>query len=398
MDEQELKMKLLDDIEKLKTPEGCLYAGLPHFKGIWGRDSIITSWQLLGHDASIAKNTLKFLAKFQGKKNDWKTDEAPGKILHIYDYIPYRFPHRILDLFERITKSFPYYGSVDATPLFVVVANEYLQKTGDKELIEEIWANIEKAVNWMIDYGDLDKDDFVEYKRKNPFGVKNQNWKDALPYINMKLPVAAVEMQGYAYAAFRAAVLIAEILNKESYDWKERADRLKKSFNEKFWMEDLNFFALALDGNKQQIKEIASNPGHLLFTGIVDKDKIKKLVERIFENDMFTPYGIRCHSSSSKYFNPDICHLGPIWPHDNWMIWIGLKKYGYTEETEKIKTALIGTYRELQCIPEFYDVVNDKPVIVKRHGMFFGFYIPIRKPCCPQAWASGALLNMISQD
>jgi glycogen debranching enzyme len=386
------------NIDKLRSKEGYLYAGLPWFKELFGRDALIAGWQLLDYDASISKNTLRLLSSYQGEKINWKTDEAPGKILHVFDYTPANLALRLLAKFvHSFIYPFPYYGSADATPLFVLVASEYLQKTGDKQLVEEIWSHIENAVKWLIRYGDLDEDGFIEYKRGSPLGVKNQNWKDALPYINMKPPVAAVEIQGYAYAAFQEASRMARQLGKDSYDWDERARKLKQEFNERFWVEDLNFFALALDGEKKPVTEIASNPGHLLFTGIMDKEKEKKVVERLFQEDMFTPYGIRTHSTLSKHFDVRACHLGAIWPNDNWVIGFGLEKCGYVDEAGKIYAAMIRLYQQLGCLPEFIHVVDGKPAIRRSYKRFLGLYIPFRKPCYPQAWATGALWNIANK-
>ncbi len=387
---EQIKRGLAEDTERLKSREGYLYAGVPCFKGVYGRDALIASWQLLKHDAGIAMRTLRFLATHQGKRVDPRREEEPGKILHVYDYAPFSLPHRLTKGVQRLTQGLPYYGSIDSTPLFVIVAGEYSRATGDMALISELWPNIERAVSWISAYGDLDGDGFVEYRRRNPFGLRNQNWKDGIGYLAIKAPVAPVEVEGYAYAAYEAAVNLARVLDKGSADWAKRAAELKAKFNERFWMPGLDFFALALDGGKRQVREIASNAGHLIFTGILDRGRQDRVVARLFLPDMFTEYGIRTHSSSSRYFRKS--HLsGAIWPHDNWMVWIGLRSCGYAEEAGRIRAGLLKAYAKLGCIPEFYDVVDGGLVAAARswHGIRVG------QACCPQAWASGALLNML---
>ncbi len=391
---EQLKKREQSNIERLRAPEGYLYAGLPWFKGLYGRDALIAGWQLLQRDPSIARDTLRFLAGHQGKKINNITDEEPGRILHIYDYAPTNILLRLLRLAHHWLHALPYYGCIDATSLFVLVAAEYLQTTGDRQLIEEIWPNIENAIGWQVKYGDLDGDGFIEYQRKNPFAVRNQNWKDSLPYMDIKLPVAAVEVQGYAYDAYRGAARMARELGKECYDWEERADRLKQDFNQQFWMDDLGFCALALDGDKKPVREIASNPGHLLFTGIIDKDKEKRVVERLFKEDMFTPYGIRSHSSLSRYFDRRIPHMGPCWPHDNWIIRLGLARQGYVDAAKKIDDTIFRTYQELGSLPEFIDEVDGELVIPRSYKKFLWWLVPFRGPCNPQAWSSGAILNI----
>jgi glycogen debranching enzyme len=290
--------------------------------------------------------------------------------------------------------AFPYYGAVDATPLFVAVAAEYLEATGDAQLIEDIWPNIERAIQWQVSYGDLDGDGFIEYRRKTPFGVRNQNWKDSLPYLHMKLPVAVVEVQGYAYDAFRKAARMAGRLGKDPRDWDERAETLKERFNERFWMEDAGFYAMALDGDKRQVTEIASNAGHLLFTGIVAEDREKRVVERLFQDDMFTPYGFRCHAASGRHYDHTIPHLGQIWPHENWIIKDGLERRGYVGEARQVEDAILRVYQELGSVPEFVDIVDGRLVIGTSHKKAFWWRIPFRKACEPQAWASAAILDI----
>jgi len=391
----QIKASQAADIERLRAPDGYLFAGLPWFKTLFGRDSLLSAWQLLDYDPSIAKDTLRCLAQHQGRRSVGRTDEAPGKILHILDYTPPYFPLNLLAIVSKnIFRVFPYFGSVDSTPLFILVAARYLEKTGDSQFISDIWPNIEMAADWTVSYGDLDGDGFIEYARGSRFGVRNQNWKDALPYVPMKLPVAAVEVQGYAYAALVEAAGMARKLGRDSRDWERTADNLRTQFNRAFWMDDLGYFALALDGNKEPVREIASNQGRLFFTGIMDEDKERKVVARLFAEDMFTPYGIRTHSTLSRYFDPRACHLGTIWPHDNWMIWLGLRSRGYAEESETVLEATFRAYRELSFLPEFFNVIDGRPAVTRSHRGVLGLYLPFRKPCYPQAWVCGSLWYM----
>jgi glycogen debranching enzyme len=373
--------KLKKEIESLRHQRGFLLAGLPRFNKLFGRDSIISSWQLLDYDISIAKNTLEILSELQGKEIDDLKEEEPGKILHETDLVHKKHSHR--------NWPFPYYGSIDSTPLYLILFYFYFEKTKDKNFIEKYWANIEKAIDWIFDYGDKDKNLFIEYEKKNPEGLDNQGWKDSGGF-KIKPPVEIVEVQGYEYLALEGTAYLAETLNKDHsfiQKLKERAGNLKEKFNQEFWMEDEKFFALALDGDKKQVKKITSNPGHLLFTGIIEEDKINFIVKRLFKDDMWTPYGIRTHSSLEKDFDPLSYHLGSVWPHDNWIIAQGLKKLGYQKEYDKIKEAIIWAYEEIGYLPEYYAVLDDKII-------FRG--LKEKEPDYPQAWATGALINFLT--
>ena len=386
MNIDEIKRRLLLEIDKLKTPDGYLNAGYPRYNTLFGRDSLISAWQTLKIDSSIAKATLKILAKYQGKIIDPMSEEEPGKILH-----EHRFT--IEERKKLPNWKFPYYGSVDSTPLFIFLAAQYLRETGDKSFVKGIMKNILDAYLWIRNYGDLDRDGYVEYKRKNPYGLFHQGWKDGTEdHLRIKPPVAIVEVQGYVYAAYQSLeFLIKEIGGKISRDISPIKKTLKSKFNRDFWMKKENFFALALDGDKKQKKTVTSNPGHLLFTGIVLEDKVEMLVSRLFKEDLWTPYGIRTHSSLEPDFDPYSPHLGCIWPHDNWIIYKGLQKLGFTSYAGRIKEALLRVYKKLGKIPEFYAVsrgeVVDMSTLEKE---------PTANPL--QAWASAGLLEMIWSD
>lgn len=393
---KEIKKKLLFGVDKLKAPEGYLRAGWPNYGTLFGRDSLISAWQMLKIDPKIAKNTLKILAKYQGKMINDKAEEEPGKILH-----EYRFRDKAQLTLPKW--QFPYFGSVDSTPLFVVVAEKYLQKTNDKKFIFQIWKNIVNAFSWLEDYGDCDQDDFIEYERKNPYGLFHQGWRDNFEdHLKIIPPVAIVEAQGYAYAAYIAGAKLAEHFTEDNSLkdlWLKKAKTLKEKFQKDFWWEEESCYYLALDKNKNPKKTVSSNPGHLLFTGILSQEYHQKLVKRIFKDDMFTPYGIRTVSQNDPDFNYSSYHLGSIWPHDNWVIYEGLKQSGFLDEAEKIKQGLILAHQELGCIPELFAVKNNKIIsLAKGAKQYEKKTENVIKSNCLQAWATCGLLNMIWED
>ncbi len=375
----EIKEKILRDLEKLKHKEGFLKAGLPKFPWLFGRDALISAWQLLDKMPSLARATLKILSKHQGKKIDKEKEEEPGKILHETDLRSKMHPKGYFP--------FPYYGSVDSTCLFLILFSFYFKRTKDIGFLDQHWENILSALNWIIEYGDQDQDYFLEYQRKNPKGLFHQGWKDSFKnHLKIEPPVAMVEVQGYQYLALLETSLFCQ--RKKNFSLaqklKERAKSLKKEFNQKFWMEDKKYFALALDGKKEQRKAITSNPGHLLFTRIIEKNKIELVVRRLFQKDLWTPFGIRTHSSLEPDFDPKSYHLGSVWPHDNWIIAQGLKKLGYLKEYQKIKKAILKAFEKLGFIPEFYGVIDGKITLETK-----------TPPCHLQAWSSGALFNFV---
>lgn len=375
---KKIKKELLNDIKRLKDKKGFIRAGLPGYDRFFGRDSLILSWQLLDIKPEIARKTLEILIQLQGKKVNKFKEEEPGKILHEHSLTPLSK--------KTLPYPLPYYGSIDSTPLFLIIFSFYCKKSKDKNFIKKYWPNVLMAVHWIFHFGDQDGDLFLEYKRKRKTGLFHQGWKDNFEnHLKIQPPVAIVEAQGYEYLAL---VEIAGLAKKFFNDTAlknsllARAKKLKSEFNKKFWMKNEKYYALALDENKKQKKTITSNPGHLLFTGICHKDKEKLVIEKLFSNELWTPYGIRTHSIKEKDFNPLSYHLGSVWPHDNWIIAQGLKKLGYKKQYLKIKNALISAYNKLGHIPELYGVVKNK--LVK---------IPIA--CHPQAWASGALLSFV---
>jgi len=350
---------------------------------------LISAWKTLSLDPSIAAATLRVLASYQGSRVNPKSEEEPGKILH---------EHR----FDAASRSelpqwdFPYYGSIDSTPLFLIVASEYLRETKDLRLAKDLWPSVAAAYRWMEIYGDVDGDDFVEYERKSPNGLFHQGWKDGSDdHLGIRPPVALVEVQGYACAAHQAFAFLAEALGRKDRveGALQAAKRIRQRVNDAFWMEDQGFFAIALDGTKRLRRAITSNPGHLLLCGAAEPRRINPVIQRFFRDDLWTPYGVRTHATSEPDFDALSYHQGTVWPHDNWFLYRGLLAVGRREEAERIRGALLRAYRELGKMPEHYAVVDDKLVDLSIAAPDVGVRAnPL------QAWASGGLLDMISRD
>jgi glycogen debranching enzyme len=324
-----------------QTPQGLVpAAGIPWSACIFGRDSLITSLQTLMLNPEIAKSTLRFLAAHQGAEvNDWR-DEEPGKIVH-------EIRKGELANIKQIPHS-AYYGSVDATPLFVMLFTEVMKWLDDEELYQEILPAVKRALDWMEHYGDLDGDGYIEYISRSSGGLNEQGWRDSrgsLTYPDgspVAHPVALVEVQGYAYKALSD---MAELLQRKGDSafadkLRQKALRLKTNFNRDFWLEKHRFLAQALDSNKKPVETLTSNPGHCLFCGILDEEKARYVINRLTAAEMTCGWGIRTESSRSPRFNPMSYYHGSIWPHDNSLIVAGMKRYGYHWEVETVTTQL----------------------------------------------------------
>jgi glycogen debranching enzyme len=371
----------------INTKKGLLVpaAGIPWYDTIFGRDSLITSLQTLMLNPTLSQSTLRFLTIYQGNKVDTWTDEQPGKILH-------EIREGELANLHHIPHT-PYYGTVDATLLYLILMSESNRWLGDRQLLSDLKAGAEGAARWITDYGDLDNDEFVEYIRlSEKLGLVNQGWKDShdsIVFSDGRLaqpPIALSEVQGYAcdarlrYAEMYPDSDLAARLRSES-------SAFRAKFEQAFWMENKGFYAEALDKDKQQVDSITSNPGHCFWSGLVDKGKAAKVAKRLLEPDMFSGWGIRTLSTNEKAYDPQSYHDGSIWPHDNSIIAWGLKSYGFAEEANQVIGALIEASKHFDYrLPELfcgYPREPGKPPII------------YHSTCSPQAWASGSTILFI---
>ena len=363
-------------------------AGVPWYNTPFGRDGMITGMQTLLVSPFIAKNTLLFLARHQARERSDSADAEPGKILHEL---------RKGELANIGALPFKkYYGAADSTFLFVWLAQIYFFRTGDKETLDELWPAIENALDWALESADLDGDGFYEYQKRNKKGLDNQCWKDSWDSISHEdgklasTPLAVCEIQAYAYRAFKAAAKLYDFIDRpeEARFWKAKAKDLKRRFNERFWLEDKQFIALALDNDKRACSVFSSNPGHCLATGILEETKALKVGERLFSKDLFTGWGIRTLGENERRFNPMSYHNGAVWPHDNSLIAYGLKKTGQDQLFMELAEALYDTTMrmELLRLPElfcgFERVENESPTLY-----------PVS--CSPQSWASAVVFLLI---
>ena len=362
---------------------GYLAAGTPWYDTLFGRDSAIASVQMLAYKPEIARHSLKMLARWQGKKSHAWQDEEPGKILH-------EWRQDEMTAAGELPFS-PYYGSVDSTPLFLLLAGEYYAWTADLEVLRELEPNLRAALHWIDALADIDGDGYIEYKARSAAGLVNQGWKDSPDAITnadgtlAKPPIALVEVQGYVYAAKKKlAPVFAALGDQElAQQLSRQAAQLKRRFNRDFWLEESNFLALALDGDNHQVATITSNPGHALWAGIVQRRLAEPVVDVLMRNDMFSGWGIRTLSAASNRFNPLGYHLGTVWPHDNSIIAMGFKKYGFEDELNEVATALFDAARSFPYyrLPELYAgsarSIQHTPV-------------PYPVACRPQAWAAGS--------
>jgi glycogen debranching enzyme len=381
-----LLTRAMRDLRALRTPTehgDMVAAGIPWFVAPFGRDALMSCHQTLMINPDLTRTTLEVLAKYQAEEIDTWRDAEPGKILHEFRQGELANAH--------IIPHSPYYGSVDSTPLWLLLLGTYYRWTDDLAFCRELLPNVERALHWVDTYGDLDGDGFVEYQASSPRGLANQGWKDShdsVVHADGKIaqgPIALAEVQAYTYMAkLRIADIYQALGRKEkAAALRSHAAELKANFNERFWVESEQYFAEALDGEKRQVASVTSNPAHGLYCEIVDHDRGHLMARRLLAPDMFSGWGIRTLSKASVAYNPMSYHNGSIWPHDNAFIGAGLKRYGHAKAANRLTTALF----------DMAVTVDD----MRLPELFCGFtrrspQRPVAYPvaCSPQAWASGA--------
>ncbi len=380
----------VSDVAMLRSlhEDTYLSAGIPWFATLFGRDSVIAALETLAFAPQIAIGTLRRLAALQGSVENADRDEQPGKIVH-----------EVRDDELATAGEVPfgrYYGSVDSTPLFLMLAAACVRRTGDLSLAETLWPHFERALEWIERFGDRDGDGFIEYARETPRGLANQGWKDshdAIFHADGRIatpPIALVEVQGYLYAARRGLAYVARRLGNTALarDLGRQADELQERFHGAFWMEEQGFFALALDGEKRPCEVITSNPGHCLYTRIVRPEVAPRVIKRLMREDLFCGWGVRTLAEGAPRYNPMSYHNGSVWPHDNALLAAGLRSYGAIAECVRVASALFETAQRMEdCrLPE----------------LFCGFDrgeratpVPYPVACRPQAWASAATFSLL---
>ncbi len=365
-------------------------AGIPWYLAIFGRDALITSLQTLMLGPRLATGTLRTLAAYQARRASAFRDAEPGKM-----------PHEVR--FGALAEAgmIPharYYGTADATPLWLLLLAETFRWTGDRNLIEELLPAAERALRWLDAHGDMDGDGLIEYHRRSRHGLENQGWKDSWDSVRFadgriaEPPIALIEVQGYVYAAKCSMADLYDALGRpeDAARLRAEAQRLKQTVHEAFWMPDQGFYALALDRHKRPVDSITSNPGHLLWSGAVDEPYAGRVVERLMAPDCFSGWGIRTMATGMRAYNPTSYHNGSVWPHDTALIVAGFRRYGYRREAIEVADGLLAATRwfDGHRLPELFCGYD-------RNATPFPVDYPVA--CSPQAWAAGSVIHLLQQ-
>jgi glycogen debranching enzyme len=365
------------------------YAGIPWFSAPFGRDGLITAFELLWAAPQLARGVLAFLADTQATGYSDAADMQPGKIVH-------EMRNGEMAALGEVPFG-RYYGSADATPLFVMLAYAYYERTADREFIDRLWPHILAALDWMSQSGDVDGDSFIEYARQSDNGLVQQGWKDSNDSVFhadgtlASGPIAICEVQGYAFGAWKAASRLASMRGEQhaAHEWRVRAEHLRGRFEKSFWCESLGSYALALDGEKRRCDVLTSNPGHCLFAGIASKERAERVCTTFMGDALFAGWGVRTVAAGERRYNPMSYHNGSIWPHDNALIAAGLARYGYTGSATRILTAMfeLSEVVDLHRLPELI-------CGFQRRGDEHPTLYPVA--CAPQAWAAGAVYMLLT--